>query len=207
MPNDKPVNRRTFFRVGLRQLLEPLVEAADPIQKAAWRFDRAAPAPRRGGTSTTGEDRWLRPPGARVEADFRATCGRSGTCVAVCPAKAIKIDPDGEKGGGAPYIDADEMPCVVCDGLYCMQGCPSGALMAVPMVDINMGLADWRESSCLRSNGQDCTICIDKCPLGSAAITLTDGRVNVIEKGCIGCGVCQHECPTSPKSIRVISHR
>ena len=67
-----------------------------------------------------------------------------------------------------------------------------------------MGTAVWRSSSCLRSTGDSCTICIDKCPLGSAAIELKSGRVAVKPLGCIGCGVCQQECPTSPKSIVVI---
>jgi ferredoxin-type protein NapG len=51
--------------------------------------------------------------------------------------------------------------------------------------------------------GEDCTICIDHCPIGSAAIRLNGNAVEVVENGCIGCGVCQHDCPTSPKSIVV----
>jgi NAD-dependent dihydropyrimidine dehydrogenase PreA subunit len=27
----------------------------------------------------------------------------------------------------------------------------------------------------------------------------------VIEDGCVGCGVCQDQCPTEPKSIIVLS--
>jgi NAD-dependent dihydropyrimidine dehydrogenase PreA subunit len=32
---------------------------------------------------------------------------------------------------------------------------------------------------------------------------LEAGKVQVIESGCTGCGVCQHDCPTSPKSITI----
>lgn len=145
---------------------------------------------------------WLRPPGSMPEARFLQTCARNGDCVAACPVQAIKLDP--AKGGGAPYIDADSSACVVCTGLKCMSVCPSGALVPTSINDIDMGTAVWHSSSCLRTTGESCTICIDKCPLGSAAIELRNGRVAVNPLGCIGCGVCQMECPTSPKSIVVI---
>ena len=114
------------------------------------------------------------------------------------------------RGGGVPYIVADEMACVVCDSLACMNVCPSGALQLVPRNDIDMGVAIWHSDTCLRTtahgpeSGQNCTICIDTCPIGSFAIELKDGRINVKEAGCVGCGVCQHECPTDPKSIVVM---
>jgi len=66
-----------------------------------------------------------------------------------------------------------------------------------------MGTAVWKESTCLRTRGEPCTICIDQCPVGSVAIELREGKVHVIEDGCIGCGVCEHYCPTTPKSIVV----
>jgi ferredoxin-type protein NapG len=67
-----------------------------------------------------------------------------------------------------------------------------------------MGTARWRPGSCLRHGGEDCTLCIDICPLGSAAIELIDNQIVVKEEGCIGCGLCQNRCPTQPKSIVVI---
>ena len=145
---------------------------------------------------------WLRPPGALREADFLGTCDRNGKCVAVCPVQAIRIDP--AKAGGKPFIDADASACVVCTGLKCMSVCPTGAIKPTSINDIDMGTAVWHSSSCLRTRGDSCTICVDKCPLGSAAIELKNGQIAVKPLGCIGCGVCQMECPTSPKSITVI---
>jgi NAD-dependent dihydropyrimidine dehydrogenase PreA subunit len=86
-----------------------------------------------------------------------------------------------------------------------MEVCPSGALVKTPRLEIDMGTASWHEGLCLRSHAQDCTICVDQCPLGSAAIVIdAQGKVDVVEEGCIGCGVCEHACPTSPKSIEII---
>ena len=71
------------------------------------------------------------------------------------------------------------------------------------MSEIDIGTAVWHEHRCLRSQGQECRICLDQCPLGTAAITMENGKIKVIEEGCTGCGVCEHECPTSPKAITV----
>lgn len=200
--SDRPIDRRRFFREGLRELLKPLQKAADPIERALSELEAInTPRVARGKPTRTA---WLRPPGALLEQDFLNTCSRCGTCATVCPAHAIKIDTSGVKANGAPYIDASEMACVVCDGLHCMQNCPSGALKFTPVAEIDMGTAVWHEHRCVRTTGgQECRICIDQCPLGSAAIVLEANRVKVIEEGCIGCGVCEQQCPTEPKSITI----
>ena len=136
---------------------------------------------------------------------FRETCSRCRKCVEVCPVQCIKIDSTGERGNGAPYIASEERSCVVCEGLLCMYECPTGALSPIPLADIDMGTALWNESICVRSKGEDCKICVDVCPIGEMAIKLSDGKVQVIEQGCIGCGVCQQRCPTEPKSIIVLA--
>jgi ferredoxin-type protein NapG len=102
-----------------------------------------------------------------------------------------------------PFIDPDEMPCVLCDGLLCMHNCPTTALVPTPLEMIDMGTAEWRAELCVRSHGQDCTICVDRCPVGTRALELRQGAVVVHEEACTGCGVCQNSCPTNPKSIVV----
>jgi ferredoxin-type protein NapG len=212
MAEERPINRRHFFRHGLSELLRPLVDKAGPLEEAlrqinaidmerqtAQKTSQSQPSP----TIRRTPDVWLRPPGALPEEKFRETCSRCGECAKVCPAQCIKIDPTSAKGAGVPYIEIDSMPCVMCDGLLCMHNCPSGALLPTPIGDIDMGTAVWHENLCLRPQGQDCTICIDQCPIGEVAIQLLNGKINVLEPGCTGCGVCQHYCPTSPKSITI----
>ncbi|MGH7179478.1 MAG: 4Fe-4S dicluster domain-containing protein [Tepidisphaeraceae bacterium] len=200
--DDKPVDRRHFFRQGLRQLLRPIAAAIEPLEQAARHFGQIEIDPP--ARPVRGEI--LRPPGAlKPDQTFLDTCSRCGDCVRVCPAQCIKIDTSGARGGGAPYINPDEMPCVVCDGLLCMHECPSGALVPVPLAHINMGVAVWNPETCVRRQGEDCRICVERCPVGEVAIQLRGDRIHVVEEGCIGCGVCQHDCPTNPKSIVVIS--
>lgn len=213
MDEDRRINRRRFFREGLGELLRPLVQATEPLQEAIRQIgsldadidtgEKARTAKGQAAAIRRALGVWHRPPGALPEQAFGETCSRCGDCAQVCPAQCIKIDPDGVQGAGVPYIDIDTMPCVMCDGLLCMHNCPTGALLPTPIGEIDMGTAAWHPESCLRSRDQECTICIDQCPIGAMAIELREGDVNVIESGCTGCGVCQHYCPTIPKSITV----
>jgi MauM/NapG family ferredoxin protein len=203
MNDEKPLNRRRFFREGLRELLKPLAGAIEPIEQAMHQLGKMDAPLEPPHQIHPQPGPWLRPPGALNERAFMDTCSRCGNCVRVCPADCIKIDETGVKGGGAPYIDPNVMPCVVCDGLVCMRDCPSGALVPTALGLIDMGTAEWRESLCVRSRGEECTICIDQCPIGMVAIELRADKVHVIQDGCTGCGVCQHECPTDPKAIVV----
>jgi len=234
MPDDQPVDRRRFFREGLKEFLRPLGKAVNPIEKmvrqlgalddgdggstpaartqntppwnAGGEATPAAQAPS-GAVSRPGAsplEYWLRPPGALDEPFFPQTCSRSGACVAACPAKCIIIDPTGQRGNGAPFIDANANSCVVCKDLACMYACPSGALVQTPLAKIDMGTAVWNEPTCVRTSLYECRICVDICPVGSVAIDIRDGKVWINPHGCIGCGLCQRDCPTAPKSITVM---
>jgi len=221
LDSDKPVNRRRFFREGLRELLKPLANAIEPLHEAARQLEQMEVLGASGGSAAQSNRNSprsiplnlpLRPPGALENQSFLDTCSRCGECVRVCPAQCIKIDPAGVRGSGAPYIDANEMPCVVCDGLHCMHVCPTGALVPTILADIDMGTAVWHSDTCLRTRATEtssadraCALCVEKCPLGTFAIELNAAANQIVvkESGCIGCGVCQFECPTSPKSILV----
>lgn len=179
--------RRAFFREGFAKLVGPL---GDFIEQ---RFDLPV------------ERRLLRPPGALSEAEFLDTCYRCGSCVEVCPADAIYSAPASDENTvGTPVIDPDLAPCVVCEELACMKVCPSGALKLVAAPElIRMGRAKVSDAVCLRSSGEDCTICIDRCPIGDTALRTMDTGPPMVLDACVGCGVCQHYCPTTPKAIVV----
>ena len=184
--NADPPNRRSFFREALTRAVEPLADYIDQ------RFDLRAPRPR------------LRPPGAIEEARFVDACQRCGACVETCPANAIfPLDDTAGGASGTPIIDPDKAACVVCDGLLCTHVCPSGALLPLnaPYL-ISMGVAEVYDPLCVRSNGEACTICSDQCPIGRHVILFPDsGPPTVNAPDCVGCGICQLYCPTTPKAI------
>ncbi len=182
--------RRSFFREALSRIAQPVAEYVDAQI----------------GEYIPTEKVLLRPPGAIPEDDFLDTCVRSGACINSCPAQAIlpihRHDPD---RAGTPYIDPDYQPCVVCETLDCMNVCPSGALQKLTANEIQIGLAVVNYESCLRTESINCHDCVDSCPIGVEAIRIdAQDKIEVMSPGCVGCGVCQYHCPTSPKSIRVV---
>jgi MauM/NapG family ferredoxin protein len=229
--DERPLARRRFFSEGFRHILRPLAEILEkrlePLNAMDWRDTEPPPAvvgayrdgeargkdgdPGYGGSppypAPGGAGRiLLRPPGALPEAEFLQRCTASGRCVAACPVAAIKPDwSDDPLRNRKPIIEARLQACVVCDDLSCMKVCPSGALRDLPREEIRMGTAVLRPDLCVRSQGEECQICVDKCPVGRTAIEIPYHGAEVVVKadGCVGCGVCEMYCPTQPKAIVV----
>jgi ferredoxin len=181
-------SRRGFFQAAVARVVEPVIEYL------GQRFGDLPERPH------------LYPPGAIDEATFLATCYRCGSCVNACPANAIfLLDQNAGDAAGAPVIDPDRAACVLCKGLPCTQACVSGALR--PLSDpglVRMGIAELYGPLCVRSRGETCALCVERCPIGPAAIRFPDdGPPEILPTGCVGCGVCQHCCPTTPKAIVV----
>src|SRR3954463_12572381 len=117
MSQDRPMDRRRFFREGLRELLRPVSKAVEPLQRVAKELGnlesaltstptpKSAPKPPAPPTFSEPTTNLLRPPGALPEPDFLSTCSRCAKCAQVCPAECIKLDPSGIRAGGAPYIE------------------------------------------------------------------------------------------------------
>lgn len=144
----------------------------------------------------------LRPPGALFESIFLDTCQRCGHCVDVCPRQAIApLDESWGGAAGTPAIVPRDAPCVVCEGLECTTVCPSGALTRLAVFDVQMGTAVLLES-CVTLRGEPCAQCVVACPV-PGALANPSGRPEVDAARCIGCGVCEHVCPTVTPSIVV----
>lgn len=180
-------NRRGFFRNALSKAIGPL---AGFIEE---KFPSTAVGSR------------LRSPGAIAEDLLLATCYRCGACADACPADAIfALDPSHGVAAGTPVIDPDRAPCVVCDGLQCTKVCSSGALIELTEArQIRMGLAEVYGPLCVRQADEACSLCVDRCPMGEAALFFPNEGPPVVRSDCVGCGVCQQVCPTSPKAIVV----
>ena len=66
-PDERPVDRRHFFRRSLRELLRPLAEAIGPIEDVLKQVTDLDDLP---GANKVAQEHWLRPPGAMR----RASC-------------------------------------------------------------------------------------------------------------------------------------
>ncbi|MCA9166428.1 MAG: 4Fe-4S binding protein [Planctomycetales bacterium] len=141
----------------------------------------------------------LRPPGAIEESLFLAGCTRCEDCIAACPHGAIVHAPlQLREAAGTPMIDADRQPCLMCADFPCIAACePSVLTRRVPPV---MGTARIVAQLCVAHHGQNCTRCLDDCPVDNA-IQMQSGKPVVDEGTCTGCGVCRSVCPAPGNAI------
>jgi ferredoxin-type protein NapG len=152
----------------------------------------------------------LRPPGALEEGAFLAACIRCGQCVEACPSDTLRLL--GLSAGllaGSPTWSASEAPCTVCqgeDGLLCIEACPTTALAELADGrEIRMGMAHIRRGRCLAYNGTMCRACWHACPYPDEALYYDELlRPRIDEEVCIGCGLCEHACPTEPRAVEIL---
>lgn len=146
----------------------------------------------------------LRPPGALDEVEFLSTCTRCNACVEACPHLAIVKQPQSAGlAAGAPMIDPQKQPCMLCDGFPCVSACEPKALR--PFEKVEMGTAVIDPEHCLVSQDQVCTLCFDACPYPFDAIEIDQDFAPQILSGCVGCGQCVRVCPTFPAAIQCLS--
>lgn len=177
----------------------------------------------------------IRPPGAVNEADFLATCARCDECLKVCPTNVLQPAAleAGWEGVFTPRLDYRRGYCEY-NCAECGKVCPT---RSIAPLDLSLkqatviGLARIDQTLCLPwAKGEECLVCEELCPVPRKAITFvgqgngggggrgrdqetteTDAglklpRVN--ERHCIGCGICQYNCPVqSPAPAIVVVRR
>jgi len=169
----------------------------------------------------TSEPPSIRPPGAS-EPGLRDKCIRCGQCINVCPTGALQagVLSAGYDGLWTPVLIPRHGYCdFACR--RCGEVCPTGAIPLLSMEEKRqavIGKAEIDTQRCIPwANGQNCIVCQEMCPLTEKAIELQETSVNnsegyetmlllpeVIEERCIGCGICEHQCPLRGESaIRV----
>ncbi|MCU0579809.1 MAG: 4Fe-4S binding protein [Desulfobacterota bacterium] len=165
----------------------------------------------------------IRPPGALPEQAFLDRCVRCGECLKVCPLNALQ--PLGlEAGWGGifsprlvPRIGYCEFNCTLCG-----QVCPTGAIAALDLPRKQktvIGLAHFDKNRCLPyARGIPCIVCEEHCPTPDKAIKFREAEVRdqegqqrlikqpyVIDRLCIGCGICENKCPLEGKAAVLVT--
>ncbi len=197
------LTRRTLLEAGLTGLLVPLGIGA------------------MAATGVSPNKRHLRPPGAGDDAQFLDRCVRCGECLKVCPTNALQpqLLESGFEGLFAPVLAPRKGYCEYHCTL-CGQVCPTGAiplLNQTQKVKTVLGLAHIDTDRCLPwATNESCVGCEEMCPVPEKAITteavvcevrgqrFTVMRPKVHASRCIGCGICEYNCPVEGSAIHVL---
>jgi len=160
-------------------------------------------------TRRRGHPRLIRPPNALEEGKFVNACVRCGKCIKVCPTGGLQpcLFEGGWDALWTPVLVPSIGPCESnCNS--CGEVCPTGAIRPFEVREkprIKMGTAVINRSTCLVwAYGESCFVCVEVCPYKAARKTRR-GPV-VVREVCVGCGICEFNCPTQPiPSIYVVS--
>ncbi len=140
----------------------------------------------------------LLPPGAISYSEFAHKCVGCGLCVKHCPSKIIRLSAD-LKTFGQPEMYFKNGYCRISCNYKCAAVCPTGALTprTSDRTKLHIGTAHWNMELCVRTkNGDQCKACERNCPVD--AIKVINNAVVIDACSCIGCGACEHVCPSRP---------
>ena len=138
------------------------------------------------------------PPGAGKRSLFALKCASCQLCVTQCPGGCLKPSLR-INSFGQPELDFRHGYCIsTC--VKCGEVCPAGAIPKLPTEqrrNVHMGRAVWKRDLCIRTTEKvECQACSRKCP--TQAIHIVKGIPVVDADKCIGCGACEHVCPSRP---------
>jgi polyferredoxin len=164
----------------------------------------------------------IRPPGSVAEDEFLRRCIKCDQCIRVCPTNVLQpsLFEAGVEGLWTPIMISKmgwcELNCTLCS-----QVCPTGAIREISIAEklgvgpfeakgpIKTGTAFYNQGRCLPwAMDTSCVVCEEVCPVSPKAIFTRNVTVTTRWGGalelkrpyidpdrCIGCGICEHECP------------
>ena len=163
----------------------------------------------------------IRPPGTSEE-QLLSRCIRCGECIKVCPTGGLQ--PSLSAAGWEELWTPTLIPRLgFCDYSCnsCGRVCPTGVIPNLSLSDKRqkiLGVASIDQKRCIPwADGLDCIVCEEMCPIPHKAIELEEQMVTnshgetttvllptVIPDLCIGCGICEQQCPLDGEAaIRV----
>lgn len=153
--------------------------------------------------------RTLTPAGSWSARNMASHCTGCQLCVSVCPNNVLHP---------SPHLENFMQPAMSYENGYCRpecvkcsEVCPTGAIKPISIIEkssIQIGHAVWVKRNCVViTDNVDCGNCAEHCPTGAITMVLSDynnkrsRRIPVVNKErCIGCGACEHLCPSRPFS-------
>lgn len=144
------------------------------------------------------------PAGAGSWKRFTQHCTACQLCVTACPNGVLR------PSGGVMTLLQPEMGYEkgYCrpECTKCAEVCPTGAIRPITREEKSseqIGRAVWVKENCLpATEGVKCDNCARHCPTGAIQMIEKDGKriPSIDTTKCIGCGACEHLCPSRPFS-------
>lgn len=197
--------RRWVFALGAGVLAYPFLRLSKAVNERGF------------------HEKAIRPPGSVAEPEFLERCIKCDQCLNVCPTNVLQpstLAQGGLEGLWTPVMDFSVGFCQY-NCTLCSEVCPTGAIQKTPLAK-KLGLAEYQEQGPIRvgtaffNRGRclpwametPCVVCEEVCPVSPKAIgtyeeeiVRWDGTKVTLHKPymrpelCIGCGICEHECP------------
>lgn len=154
------------------------------------------------------------PPGSGSITRFTSRCTACHLCVSACPTQVLNpaLLEYGFNGIFQPRMDYSVGTCTY-ECVKCSSICPSGAILPVALEEkklVQIGKAKFVKSDCIViTKKTECGACSEHCPTKAVNMVKSEGLFlpELHEELCIGCGSCEHPCPSTPnKAIYVESN-
>jgi ferredoxin len=151
------------------------------------------------------------PPGSQGRERFNSLCTACHLCVSSCPTHVLQPSyfEYGLQGLMQPkmdfYTNYCNFECTICTEI-----CPSGALLPLALEEkklSQLGKSNFVKENCVvYTRKTDRGACSEHCPTKAVKMVPYEGHLMIPEvhnEVCVGCGACEHACPTEPKSIYI----
>jgi len=195
--------RRKFvgaLALPLLGILAPAFKPADTTRAAGSGYDDNRLRP-------------ITPPGSKSVRHFSSLCTACHLCVSACPTQVLypSFLEYGLTGVFQPRMNYSSSYCNY-DCNLCSQICPSGAILPVDAPakkEIQIGKANFVKEDCVVvTNKKDCAACSEHCPTKAVHTVPYEGKLLIPQLDndiCVGCGACEHSCPTTPRKAIYVS--
>ncbi len=208
MEPKKPISRREMLRsklgIGLAQSIGYAMGQAQGVRKHIEKTlhepvpDDSPPPPQLAV--------FHRPPGAIDEISFTAQCTKCDACIDACPPQTLRpLAGVYGKASGTPAVDPNLGGCIMCEDRPCATACKmEGESIIDALLPVKMGHAIVHRSSCRSRIGEECSLCIEVCPVINVIAHDWRKIPTINADTCTGCGLCVHSCPVDPVAISII---
>ena len=150
----------------------------------------------------------LTPPGSISAKHLQQYCTACQLCVSACPNHVLRPSMD-LLHFMQPTLSFEQGYCRP-ECTTCGQVCPTSAIKPITKeekTDIHVGHAVWIKDNCVvLTDGVSCGNCARHCPTGAIQMVEYNHNGNTVmipavdANKCIGCGACEHLCPSRPFS-------